>query len=206
MKVLILGANGKVGSMVARRLLRRGHSIVAGVHKNKTNVPRGAEIIALDITDQSSVERALSGCDAVVCALSSWHAPHHDVLGKAMRIVIPAMDKAGVRRIVSISGDVARVSGEKPGVAARFFHALAFGFVRKVVRDSEDHIKQLQKSNLDWTVLRPGVMTRSDRADYRLLARHPRSPFISRRAVAEAIVDQLEEPTYVRQSPFITSR
>ena len=192
--------------MVAQELLRRGHSIVAGVHKNKANVPKDAEIIILDINSQSSVEKALNGCDAVVCALSSWHAPRHDVLGRAMRVVIPAMGKTKVRQIISISGDVARIPGEKPRLLVRLFHLLAFGVVRKVVLDSEDHIRQLQESDLDWTVFRPGVMTRSDRAGYRLLAEHPRSLFIPRRAVVEAIADQLEKQTSIHQAPFIASR
>lgn len=206
MKVLVLGANGKVGSRVTLALLQRGHIVVAGVHKNKEHVPKGAELVTLDMADQSSIEGNLKGCDAVICALSSWHAPTHNVLSQAMRAIIPAMHQADARRIISISGDVARVPHEKPALLTRLFHTVAFGSIRKVVWDSEEHIRLLYDSDLEWTVLRPGIMTRLRSAAYRLQANHPHTLFVTRRAVVTAIVDQLEAPTHVRQAPFICNK
>lgn len=206
MKILVLGANGKVGSRVALDLLQRGHAVVAGVHKNKEHVPKGAEIVTLNISDQSSMEESLKGCDAVVCALSSWHAPAHNVLSQTMRTLIPAMQQAKVRRIISISGDVARVPNETPGLLTRIFHVFAFGVVGKVVWDSEEHIRLLYDSDLEWTVLRPGVMTSLQSVAYRLCAKHPSSMFVARNAVVAAIVDQLETPTHVGEAPFICNK
>lgn len=203
MKVLVLGANGKVGSRVVVELLKRGHTVVAGVHKNKDRVPKGAELVTLNIANQSSIEKGLQGCDAVVCALSSWHAPAHNVLGQTMHVLIPAMRQAKVRRIVSISGDVARVPNETPGLLTRIFHVFAFGIVGKVVRDSEEHLRLLYESDLEWTVFRPGLMTSSQSMAYRLCAKHPRSMFVTRNAVVAAIADELEVPTHVGEAPFI---
>ncbi|MBI3889244.1 SDR family oxidoreductase [Candidatus Saccharibacteria bacterium] len=203
MKILVLGANGRVGSKVVASLLGRGHSVVAAVHKSHANVPEAAEVFQINLEDRESIEKAIIGCDAVVCALSSWNAPKHDVLATAMKIIIPIMEASGVKRIVSISGDVARVEGENISLPIRLFHIFAFGPIRQVITDSEEHISLLGKSKLDWTVLRPGIMTSAEHGNYTLRSSHPFSITIPRAAVVESIVDLVESDSYVRAAPFI---
>lgn len=206
MNVLILGANGHVGSRITHELIARGHTVVASVHRNKANVPKEATVIALNIQNQAEVEQALTGIDAVVCALSSWHAPDHNILGMAMRSVIPAMQHTGVRRIISISGDIARLPGEKPNWFVKLFHQVAFGPVRRVVADSEDHLRQLYESSLDWTVIRPTIMTSANDRRYTLLQRHPRNLTIPRAAVVACIVDLIEASNHIHEAPFLGRR
>ena len=206
MNVVVLGANGRVGSRVVSELLARGHTVTAGVHKNRDNVPAGATIIPVDINDTASINKLLRGADAVVCALSSWSSPNSNVLSTAMRGVIPAMHVASITRIVSISGDIARLPAEKPPLLIRLFHALKIGFIRKVVDDSETHLRQLSESSLAWTVIRPGIMTSSKNSNYILKPKHPLGLFIPRAAVVTSIVDLVESNSHLRQAPFIVSK
>ena len=203
MKVLVLGANGKVGSLVSAALLARGHTVIAGVHKNTTAVPKNAVITPITITNQASMLHALKGVDAVVCALSSWQARHHNILSAAMQTLIPAMQQAGVNRIVSISGDMARLPHERVPFFVTLFHTVAFGVIRKVVHDSEDHLRQLQQSNLSWTVLRPTIMTSAKNSAYTLKTTHPMFPLIPRAAVVASIADLVEGGGYNQKAPFI---
>lgn len=203
MKIVILGANGKVGSQVTALLLQRGHTVTAGVHKRSDNVPSDATLATLDITSHASLTELITGADAVVCALSSWKVPSHDVLSTTMKALIPAMEIAGISRIVSISGDVARTPNDTPSLIIRLFHLWKFGTVDKVVTDSESHLRQLYESNLDWTVIRPAVMTSSTNAAYTLQDKHPIVPFIPRAAVAASIADLIESGEHAREAPFI---
>lgn len=203
MKIVILGANGRVGSRVAAELLRRGHEVTAVLHKRNTRVPEGAKSICADLRNTQQVETILHDADAVVCALSSWHTPTHDALSSAMQVVIPVMETRGIRRIVSISGDIADVPGEKLSLRKKIVHRLTFGVVKKVIEDSETHITLLDKSSLDWTVVRPGIMTSSSRTSYQLQEKHPIIPLISRSAVVQAVADLVETSDFNKQSPYI---
>lgn len=206
MNILILGANGNVGSQVAYELISRGHTVVAGIHKNDSNIPPKAIVRTIDIRDKALILEALHGMDAVVCALSSWQASKHDVLSSAMKVIIPAMEQTGVKRIVSVSGDITVLPDETPGLMVKVIRKLLFGTVRKVVKDSEDHLHQLYASSLDWTVLRPTVMSDSDDSGYILSKTHPKSLFIPRVAVVRAIADLIEQNSHIHEAPYIVSR
>jgi len=204
MKILILGANGKVGSGVARELITRGHTVIAGIHKNKDAVPAEASIATIDIRSKDSIVDALVGIDVVICALSSWGTPKRNVLSTAMETVIPAMKQVGVRRIISVSGDVARLPGETPHLLTRLFHLAAFGPIHDIVRDSENHLQQLFASDLNWTILRPTTMTSNPHAGYKLQPTHPLSPVIPRAAVIASIADLAETNSHLHEAPFIS--
>ena len=67
MKVLVTGATGYLGAHVAARLASAGHTVLALVRTGKENrLPSGCRPVAGDVLDPVSIERALSGCDALV--------------------------------------------------------------------------------------------------------------------------------------------
>ena len=68
MKYLITGANGYIGSHLAKVLLRNGHKVRAFIYEGTDAdalVRCGAEVSTGDIRDYKSVFRAAHGCDAV---------------------------------------------------------------------------------------------------------------------------------------------
>ncbi len=75
MRVLVTGASGFLGSHTVRALRRDGHEVrvlartpAKAEQLFATMGIEGCEIVAGDITDRSSVEAAVAGCDAVVHA------------------------------------------------------------------------------------------------------------------------------------------
>ncbi len=207
MQVTVFGANGKVGQLVVAELLTRKYDIVAFVH-NESQLANNAKLRTIqgDVYNADQVAEALSGSDAVVSALSSWGTPRKDVLSAAMAHIIPTMAATGTKRIISLTGADARVEGDAVSVMHVVSHALISVIAGKVLHDGEKHIELLRKSQLDWTVLRSPVMIAKNSTVYKLGAARP-SPWsaVPRRAVAQAIADQIEADSHLRQSPFITS-
>src|SRR4051812_5760179 len=105
MKVTVFGANGKVGQLLISSLLKDGHEVVAFIHK-KNNLPKNPKlkIVKGDIYNKEDVEKALRDSQAVLSALASWGTPRKDVLSAAMKKIIPAMQKTGIKKIVSLTG------------------------------------------------------------------------------------------------------
>ena len=68
MKALVTGGAGLVGSNLARRLLKGGHSVRILDHLSsgkERNIPVGARLIKGDILDKNSVKGAVEGIDVI---------------------------------------------------------------------------------------------------------------------------------------------
>jgi putative NADH-flavin reductase len=64
----------------------------------------------------------------------------------------------------------------------------------------------IKNSSLDWTIVRPGVLTSGRRTGrYEILDKPSqwRNGMISRSDVAEFLVRQIEDRTYVRRAPVL---
>jgi len=205
MKVLVLGANGKVGTHVTHMLLEAGHSVIAFIHGANT-LPdhHQLKVVQGDVKQQADVSGALQGCDAVISTLGSWGTSTKDILSKGMEQLIPTMQEQGITRVISLTGSAAMVPSDDWGAAgklARFFLHLA---APKILEDGEKHIALLMGSNLAWTVIRSPVMNDHGAIAYELNNKLPGAlETIHRAAVAKAMVDQLADQTHVRQAPHI---
>lgn len=206
MKVVVLGANGRVGSQVVAELLTRGHRVIACVHgDSRLESNPNLQIAQVDIYDPASVAVALSEADAVVSALGSWGTKRKDVLTEGMKSIIPAAEQSNITRIVSLTGADARASTDHRTVIhtlTRFVFSILAG---KVLHDGEEHIKLLEKSSLNWSIVRSPVMKSDGPHTYTLDSKRP-MPWhsIPRTAVVQAVCDLVESPDeHMASAPFI---
>lgn len=203
--IVIFGAAGKVGRQVVEYTLKDGYHVTAFVHRHH-DLPDNSnlEIITGDVYNRADIEKALDGADVIISALSSWGTQYQDVLSAAMTNIIPVAERHKILRIISLTGADARADGDDISLLHRLSHVAISMIGGKVLRDGERHIKLLHDSHLEWTVIRSPVMTSSDSTNY-ALDNHRPAPwaFVSRRAVARAMVDQLNSRQDLRSAPYI---
>ncbi len=207
MQVTVFGASGKVGQLVVKQLLADGHRVVAFVHghapfeeSDHLKIRRG------DIHNAPDVKAAIVGSEIVISTLGSWGTTTKDILGSAMGTIIPAMKTQDITRIVSLTGSGAFAPQDRPSPIDKLSHT-AFGLIAgSVLRDGEKHLRLLDASDLDWTVIRSPAMRSFGPASYHL---NTKTPFalatVHRQAVVHAIVDQLTATDFLRQAPHIHS-
>jgi dihydroflavonol-4-reductase len=129
MKALVTGATGFVGSHVALALLRHGWEVRALVRpsnggQRRAELAADVEMVAGDVEDEASVERAAQGCQALfhVAAMYELWAREprrfYEVNVGGTRAVLEGARKAGVERVVHTSS-VATVlqGGDEAGFA-----------------------------------------------------------------------------------------
>lgn len=205
MKVLVLGANGRVGSLVVSELLAAGYQVKGFVHSDSHfEASDSLEIIQGDIYNQNDISQAIIGCDAVVSTLGSWGTKNKDILTQAMMGLVPAMREAGIRRIVSLTGASAFDTADTPSVIDKLTRRMLMVVAPKILHDGEEHMRILRQSGLDWTVLRSPVMRESGGRGFRLTFKFPSLvASINRHDVATAMKEILDTNSYIQAAPFI---
>ena len=205
MKVLVLGATGGTGRLIVSDAVAKGHSVVALVRSTAAADLPGAALIEGDARDESTLARALDGCDAVVSALGTGIGFRKvSLLTEATRALIPAMTRSGVRRLVCISAlGVGDSRGHGGFIFDRLFQPL---LLSQAYKDKNRQEAVFRASSLDWVIVRPGMLIDGP-ARGRVKAVADLAGInggkIARADVARFVVDQLTTDTWLRQTPVI---
>lgn len=206
MQVTILGATGRIGSLVLANALTAGHTATILTRRSAAALGLdGVTVITGDIADAAAIRRAVEGSQAVVAALGPRRNQAEDELAleQGMRNLVTAMTDAGVLRLVALSGAAVDVPGDSKPVVDRVVSRFVRMAARHVVGAKQREFAVFAASDLEWTALRPAIVTDGNPRGYYLSASLRPGARVTRADVALAIVDQLEDRTFVRAAPFV---
>jgi putative NADH-flavin reductase len=216
MKILVLGISGRTGKLVAAEAIRRGHSVV-GIARDRSKVNvEGTEIVIGTPYDSRTVEKAISGCDAVVSTLSAFPASQGlfskiksplDFMSVSINNVIKAAENGGVKRVILMTA--LGVGDSYSEIPAFFKFFMKITNIRYAYVDHDRQEKMLENSKLDWTVVRPVMLTDKDdqmEVITNLKGTPKLNSGVSRSAVAHFILDCAEKGSFIRQKPGVSNK
>ena len=198
MRVVVIGATGGTGRQLVRQALDLGHEVTALVRKPKKlkfEHPR-LRVAKGNVLNYASVESAMQGQNAVVCALGTkrFFFPTR-TLSEGTRNILRAMKSCNVPRLICESSLGLGSSVGRLGLLFTFFVVpviLPFIFWDKIRQE-----KLIEESDADWLIVRPGVLKNSEaRGVYRHgpnLGNFLWSVRISRADVADFMLKQLTD-------------
>ena len=208
MRVLIVGASKGIGLETTRQALDAGHDVRA-LARSATAIAvtnPSFEKIRGDALKTEDVEAALVGVDVVIqtlgVGLGDLFRPVH-LFSDATRVLIAAMRRQGVKRLICVTGFGAGDSRASISCLQRLPFQIVFG---RAYDDKSLQEKLIKESELDWTIARPGVLTNGPRTGrYRIIveASQWRNGIISRADVAEFIVRQIGDQAYIHKTPVL---
>jgi putative NADH-flavin reductase len=206
MKLVVFGSTGSIGHHLVVQALEQEHTVRAFARNPAKLEIEHANLAAVqgDALNPESVEMAVDGQAAVLCALGA--GAKGATRSEATRNIVRAMEKAGVSRFVCLS---TLGVGDSRANLNFFWKHIMFGLLlRRAYADhatQEDYIKE---SRLDWTIVRPGAFTDGNRTG---VYRHgfPGTDKtikgkISRADVADFMLKQLTDRTYLRETPGLS--
>ncbi|MFG3346915.1 NAD(P)H-binding protein [Streptomyces sp. NPDC048018] len=192
MRVVIAGGHGKIALRLERLLAAGGHEPVGVIRRPEQEADlreAGARAVVLDLESASvgEVAAALEGADAAVFAAGAGPgsgADRKDTVDRAAAVLFAdAAEAAGVRRflLVSSMGADAEHRGDE-----------IFDAYLRAKGAADDSVRA--RPGLDWTILRPGMLTDdAGKGLVRLEASTGRGP-IPRDDVAAVLAELLETP------------
>ena len=212
MKVVVIGATGATGLELVARGLEEGHEVTAFARNPAViDIEDDAlERFTGDVLQPAVVEHAIRGKDAVLFAIGprrragTGETPVN-VVSVATRHVLEAMEKHGVKRLVTLSSaGVGESRGKRQaGAMSVVFEKVVVPlFFRREFKDKEVQESLVRESKTDWVIVQPTQLTNSKpRGAYTATADGARVPArISRADVAAFMVAQLTSDTYLHKS------
>lgn len=210
-KVIVMGGSRGIGLETVKELLKRGHNVVA-FSRNAGRISLSdlaLTKVSGDATNEEDVRAALNGVDAVVQALG---APVDlkiltgpiDLFSSATQVLIPVMTDMKIKRLITVTGFGAGDSEASINCLQKIPFNIVFGHA---YRDKSKQEELIKSSTLDWTIVRPSVLTnlRLPRPyKIRLSASEWRNGLISRYAVADYIASAIEDPNTIGAEPVLT--
>ncbi|RTL65645.1 MAG: NAD-dependent epimerase/dehydratase family protein [Hyphomicrobiales bacterium] len=209
-RILVIGASQGIGLAVCETAAARGH-IVRGLSRRGTLPGSAAHAITAikgDALNPRDVAGALVDTDVVVQALGV--PASLDLLSKpvslfssATRVLLSEMAKAGVRKIVCVTGFGAGDSRASISFLQRLPFELVLG---RAYDDKSVQEGLIESSDTDWLIVRPGVLVNCHRVgNYRVLTSPGawRNGIVARVDVADFIVKRIEADRLGREKPVI---
>ena len=206
--ILIVGASGGTGRELVTQALDRGYRVTA-LARDLPSIQTKHErlrVVQGDVLDYPSLESAVKGHDAVVCALGhkQYFRPTR-ILSQGTINLLRAMNGQGVRRLVCETALGIGSSAGRMGLYYTFFVLpiiLPFYFWDKTRQE-----QAIAASLADWVIVRPGALTNGPR---RRRYRHGANigsflttVRISRADVADFMLNQLTDNAYLKAAPGV---
>ncbi|MEO8735729.1 MAG: SDR family oxidoreductase [Edaphobacter sp.] len=210
MKIAIFGASGATGMLLTKRCLAAGHSVTALLRKPEAFPLRtSVNVVQGSAFDPSAVAWTIEGTDVVLSALGAKSLRKEDVLERAVPQIVVAMQQKGVRRIIVLGSAGAKPDAldKQPAWRRWIVQHLVYNTLLKwPVASQRAQYATLSASELDWTMAMPPMLTNGPgrgkwRIDVDALPRN--ASRISREDVADFMMQQIDNPQWVRKAVYI---
>jgi putative NADH-flavin reductase len=214
MKFVVIGASGGCGHQLVEQAINRGHKVTAiGRSSSRLDLPDNVKIVRSELQDVDALASAFDGADVVFSAIglnlsglspfSTAEVP--DLLSRSAPLIVEAMKRAGVQRLLAISaGGV----GDSATMMPWFYKwIVALTSMRCLYPELEAMESVYGNSDLEVCCVRPTTLTDGPRTGRVVVAtRLVGQADISRADVASWMLDAAEGDHFEHFGPMITER
>jgi putative NADH-flavin reductase len=206
MRLLVLGATGRVGRLAVDQALKRRHQVTVLVRlpEKLGAVATLVKVVPGDALDANAVACAVAGQDAVLYVLGAGNVRSTTLFSESTRILLEQMQRQRVRRLICVTGVGA---GETKGHGGFLYDRILYPlFTKGIYADKDRQEALIRQSDTDWTIVRPAPFRN----------RTPSGPPLAETRVADIVLrkispqeveafllDELEQGRYIRQAVFI---
>lgn len=212
--IALFGATGRTGLPLVKKALDGGYTVRALVRNPQKMTVKHPKLLLIQGSslDAASVDETITGSDGVISALGQDKASPPDLQTRSTQLIIDAMKRHGLRRLVSLTGGGVRdAAHDKPG-----FMDNAIVFIMKNVAgkgsrnalfDGVNHADLIRRSDLDWTIVRGPMLTDDPAKGSYQVGYVGTVPGIklTRADLADFMLTEFEKGRYIREMPFLTN-
>ncbi len=216
MKILLLGATGRTGKLVLKKLLEKKCNVTC-ISRNSQRIEqrKGLTILEGDPRDLVDMQKVIFESDGIISVLnisrnsdfpwSNLRTPK-TFLSDTMKVLVPLAQKAKIKRIVVCSAW--GVLESRHDIPKWFRWLIDNSNIKFAYQDHERQEKIISESTLRWTVVRPVGLTNSKRMKSvrESFDNRPKPGLvISRSSLAQYLADSVRRDDLIGKKVVISS-
>ncbi|MDR1504375.1 MAG: NAD(P)H-binding protein [Prevotella sp.] len=211
MTIAIFGGTGGIGKIIIHKALDKGYRVNAYVRNpDKLNINHpNLHVIKGELDNYDNIKNTISGSDVVISTLGPplLYKYKGQPLLIGHKLIIQSMKELNILRFITLATPSVKSEKDKrsfatilPGIIARLIYPSAY-------KEIIDIGKTVVASNLDWTIIR--IIAPNDNPpinNIKVSFGDIKIKFaISRADIADFILEQITNKSYIRLMPIIGS-
>lgn len=204
-KIAVIGGTGKSGKYLVQNLLEKGYPIklLLRTPENFTLENPLIEIVKGDARDFDAVDQLIKDCSAVISKIGQ-PVGEKSIFTDATKNVIQSMNSHGLTRYIAITGLNVDTPFDHKNDKVKMATNWMYENYPKTTKDKQDEYEILVDSNVDWTLVRlPLIIPTSESFPVETSLEDCKGEKISATDLSEFLVSQIEDKTFIKQSPFL---
>lgn len=211
MNITVFGGTGDTGLLLIQKALAEGHRVTVFA-RNLAKIPFQHDKLSTfqgDLDEPENIDKAVKGADVVISILGPSGKTKGLVISNGLKNIMAAMKENGVQRLIATS------TPSYPDSKDRYQFGFAFGIwmVKTLLKDTYQDIvatgTAITSSTLDWTLVRLPMLSNQP-ASRNLNIGYTGDGKVklfslSRAGLADFLLTQLEDKTYLHQAPVISN-
>jgi len=209
MRLTIFGATGRTGIHLLEQALAAGHEVKVLVRDPSKVKSQSALLKVLEgnVQNAAQVEQAVADSECVISVLGpTENKPTYEISAGTDNI-LAAMKKQSVRRLIVSAGAGVGDPNDSPAPFNLFINFLLKILSRYVYEDMVQTVAKVRASDLDWTIVRVPMLTNDPQTGKIQIGYVGKgmSARISRADMADFILKQVNDNTYLHKAPTISN-
>ncbi len=203
----MIGGTGKSGRYLVQQLLSQAFSIKMLLRNPETFQIKSPliEIVQGDARNFNSVRSLIEGCQAVISTLGQPKG-EPTIFSQATTNVIRSMNECGIKRYILITGLNVDTSLDKKNAKTAFATEWMKNNYPLTTADKQIEFELLMESDIDWTLVRlPLIELTEKKTEWKVSLEDCPGEKISATDLADFLIGQLSDETYIRKAPFIAN-
>ncbi len=206
-RLIIFGATGGTGNELLIQALNSDHKVTAFVRSpEKISVKNvNLTIISGNVLNYKDVESAIRNHNIVFCCIGMPASDKSGLRENGTANIVKAMEENQVRRLICQSS--LGFADSKEILPWYMKYIIVPVILKNAFADHENQENVIEKSNLDWTIVRPGNLTngrQSQKYKHGFTNDEKIKLKVSRADVAHFMLNQIEKKTYVHKKVGIS--
>lgn len=207
--IAVLGGTGKSGKYLVDQLIKLGYHFKLLVRNPDSFTIQNpcVKVVHGDVNDFDTVVTLLKGCDAVISTIGiGVPQSAHTIFRTSSHNIVKAMKQLGLQRYIVITGLNVNTELDKKSPKTQIATNWMYENYPESTINKQEEYEFLLESDIDFTLIRlPTILLNDDKNSIKWSLEDCRGSGIGATDLAQFLINQLTDSTFIRKAPFIWS-